>query len=125
LAARDDSRFAPVGPGEVAELTIEISVLSPMEPTQPERIEIGRHGLWIEAGNDRGLLLPQVAIEHGFTRERFLAETCEKAGLPPEAWKLPEAKILAFTAEVFSERELGPGARGTTEPLGGTARREE
>jgi uncharacterized protein len=125
LAAREDLRFAPVTPREVAELTIEISILSPMEPIEPERIEIGRHGLWIEAGSDRGLLLPQVAIEHGFTRERFLAEACEKAGLSPEAWKLPEAKILAFTAEVFSEREFGLGVDSTVEPLGGTARQDE
>ncbi len=125
LAAREDSRFAPVGPGEVAELTIEISALSPMESVQPDKIEIGRHGLWIEAGNDRGLLLPQVATEHGFTRERFLAETCEKAGLAREAWKLPEARILAFTAEVFSERELGSGMDSAAESSGGTVRREE
>ena len=63
-----------------------------MEPILPEQIEIGRHGLWIEAGRRRGLLLPQVAVEHGFTRERFLAETCAKAGLPPDTWKLPDSK---------------------------------
>lgn len=106
LAAREDTRFPPVPPGEIAELTIEISVLSPMKPIPPREIEIGRHGLWIEAGRRRGLLLPQVAVEHGFTRERFLAETCAKAGLPADAWQAPGARISGFTAEIFSEEEL-------------------
>ncbi|HXN64884.1 MAG TPA: AmmeMemoRadiSam system protein A [Candidatus Acidoferrales bacterium] len=107
LAAREDTRFAPVQPDEIGELTVEISALSPMEPILPEQIEIGRHGLWIEAGRRRGLLLPQVAVEHGFTPERFLAETCAKAGLPPDTWKSLDTRISGFTAEIFSDEDAG------------------
>jgi AmmeMemoRadiSam system protein A len=103
LAAREDTRFTPVTPEQIAALTIEISALSPMNPVRPEEIEIGKHGIWIEMDRRRGLLLPQVAIEHHLSREVFLVETCLKAGLPRDAWKRPEARIFAFTAEVFSE----------------------
>jgi AmmeMemoRadiSam system protein A len=105
-AARDDARFSPVRSHEVAELTIEISVLSPMEEIQVQQIEIGRHGLMIVRDPQHGLLLPQVAVEHRWTRERFLQETCEKAGLPRDAWKSPETQLLGFTAELFSEADL-------------------
>jgi uncharacterized protein (TIGR00296 family) len=66
---------------------------------------VGRHGLLIAVGNRRGVLLPQVAYERGWTREDFLAQTCRKAGLPLGAWKQPEAKIYSFEAEVFAERD--------------------
>jgi AmmeMemoRadiSam system protein A len=102
-AATEDTRFKPVGPDEVAGLAIEISVLSPLAPIQPDEIEIGRHGLVVERGAFRGLLLPQVPVERHWSRERFLAETCEKAGLPAGAWKSPETQLFGFTAEVFSE----------------------
>jgi AmmeMemoRadiSam system protein A len=102
-AARDDPRFPAVESEEVGELEIEISVLSPLERTPPEEIELGRHGLMIVQGARRGLLLPQVAVEHKFTRERFLAAACEKAGLAPDAWKDAATQVLSFTAEVFSD----------------------
>jgi AmmeMemoRadiSam system protein A len=104
-AALEDDRFNPVQPGEVSETTIEISVLSPPKPITPHEIEIGRHGLVIERGPFRGLLLPQVATERKWAPERFLAETCQKAGLPADAWKSGETRILGFSAEVFSELE--------------------
>jgi AmmeMemoRadiSam system protein A len=109
-AARDDPRFAAVKPEEVGELEIEISVLSPFERVTLEGIEIGRHGLMIVQGARRGLLLPQVAVEHKFSRERFLSATCEKAGLLPDAWKDSATQILAFTAEVFSDRDTNKPA---------------
>jgi AmmeMemoRadiSam system protein A len=104
-AAREDSRFTHVRPNEVAELSIEISVLSSLETVRAEQIEIGRHGLKIVCGPFHGLLLPQVAVEHRWTRERFLQETCEKAGLPGDAWKSPNTQLFGFTAELFSEAE--------------------
>ena len=104
-AAREDDRFDPVVPGEVAQLTIEISVLSPSKPITPNEIQIGTHGLIVECGPFRGLLLPQVATERNWAAEKFLSETCLKAGLPKDAWKSAETKILGFTAEVFSENE--------------------
>ncbi|HEY1865520.1 MAG TPA: AMMECR1 domain-containing protein, partial [Candidatus Acidoferrales bacterium] len=75
-------------------------------PVLPHAIEPGRHGLLIIKGEHRGLLLPQVAVEHRWSAARFLAETCEKAGLDREALRDPETKILAFTADVFSEGNL-------------------
>jgi AmmeMemoRadiSam system protein A len=104
-AAREDDRFNPVQPDEVPQLAIEISVLSPPKPITPNEIQIGTHGLIVECGPFRGLLLPQVATERHWSAEKFLSETCLKAGLPKDAWKSAETKILGFTAEIFSEDE--------------------
>ena len=104
-AAREDDRFNPVQPDEVARITIEVSVLSPPKAIAPNEIQIGTHGLIVECGPFRGLLLPQVATERNWTAERFLSEACLKAGLPAAAWKSAETHILGFTAEIFSEAE--------------------
>lgn len=102
-AALEDPRFSPLKEAQIEEMNIEISVLSALEPILPEAIEIGRHGLLIVHHAQRGLLLPQVAIEHRLTREQFLEETCRKAGLLREAWKDAETHIFGFTCEIFSE----------------------
>lgn len=102
-AALEDPRFVPMKEAQLQEMSIEISLLSPLEPILPEAIEIGRHGLLIIHHAQRGLLLPQVAIEHHLNREQFLEETCRKAGLWRDAWKDPETRLLGFTCEVFSE----------------------
>jgi len=103
-AAFDDPRFDPLTPEELARCEIEISVLTPPEPVaSPEEIEVGRDGLILEARGRSGLLLPQVATEWGFDRERFLEELSRKAGLPPEAWRDSAARIWKFRAEVFAE----------------------
>jgi AmmeMemoRadiSam system protein A len=99
-AALRDPRFDPVTPEELPALTLEISVLSPLFEIAAEQVEVGRHGLMISQGPLRGLLLPQVAVEWKWDRERFLEETCTKAGLPPDAWRYG-ARIQAFTAQVF------------------------
>ena len=109
-AALEDPRFAPMKTEQLGDLSIEISLLSTMEPIAPECIEIGRHGLFVRLHAQRGLLLPQVAIEHRLTREQFLEETCRKAGLPREAWRDPEARLFGFTCEVFSESPNLTGA---------------
>jgi len=102
-ACSADPRFEPVRPAEVAALEIEISLLGPLEPvTAPDQIEVGRHGLVVEQGSRRGLLLPQVASEWKWDRETFLAQTCHKAGLARDAWK-SGAKVFRFEAEVFEE----------------------
>jgi AmmeMemoRadiSam system protein A len=105
-AALHDPRFTPVVGEELVRLTIEISVLSPVEPILPEAVKVGNHGLVVQREHFRGVLLPQVAVERAWTRERFLEETCRKAGLPPDAWRDPETQCLAFTDEVFSEAEF-------------------
>jgi AmmeMemoRadiSam system protein A len=102
-AAFDDPRFVPVTLAEGPLLLVSISVLSPLHPILPDAIEIGRHGLLITDGSRRGLLLPQVPVEHGWDRITFLEQTCAKASLPPDAWRNPQIKIEAFTAEVFAD----------------------
>ena len=104
-AATADGRFAPVREDELSSLAIEISILGPLEPIHAEEVEVGRHGLLIGYAGRRGVLLPQVAIEHGWDREAFLDNTCIKAGLPPGTWRKPGIELLAFTAEVFGEED--------------------
>jgi AmmeMemoRadiSam system protein A len=104
-AAREDPRFPPVTAGELPGLSIEVSVLGPLEPIDPREpgsITLGQHGLVVEQGGRRGLLLPQVATEWDWTVEQFLRQTCLKAGLPPDAWQRG-AKVSRFEAEVFGE----------------------
>ncbi len=103
-AALEDPRFAPVAPEELEEISLEISVLSPLFPVTPEQIRVGIHGLLVSLGGVRGLLLPQVATTYRWDAQQFLEETCLKAGLDPQAWK-SGAQIHAFTAEVFAEVE--------------------
>ncbi len=108
-AALRDPRFSPVTPQELPNISIEISALTPLEPvTDVEEIEIGRHGLVISQGSNRGLLLPQVPVEWGWNREEFLEHTCLKAGLPPGAWRDDDTELLRFEAEVFSEEQFEP-----------------
>jgi len=104
-AASRDPRFPPVARDEVPELSIEVSVLGPLEdidPASPSAIELGRHGLVAEQGGRRGLLLPQVATEWGWTVEQFLRQTCIKAGLRGDAWQ-NGARMFRFDAEVFGD----------------------
>jgi AmmeMemoRadiSam system protein A len=104
-AAFNDPRFRPLGREELADLEIEISVLTPMRLIQStDEIEVGQHGLYIIRGLSRGLLLPQVATQYNWDRLTFLEQTCAKAGLPPDAWKDPSAKIYIFGAEIFAEK---------------------
>jgi len=106
-AAMEDPRFMPMTLAELASITIEISVLSPLsELHDKSKIEIGKHGLVIDAGFRRGLLLPQVATEYRWDREQFLRHTASKAGLPSDAWKRKEAKLFTFTVEKFEESEF-------------------
>jgi AmmeMemoRadiSam system protein A len=103
-AATRDPRFAPIDVTDLREMTVEISVLSPDTVIhRPEEIEIGRHGLDVRRAGARGLLLPQVAIEHGLDREKFLAATCRKAGLAADAWHDGGTEIRVFEADVFGD----------------------
>jgi AmmeMemoRadiSam system protein A len=104
--AHRDFRFDPVRVHELDEIMIDLSVLTePERVSDPSEIEVGRHGLIVEHGARKGLLLPQVAPEHGFDRETFLAQTCVKAGLPPNAWQ-SGAIIYRFEAEVFGDADF-------------------
>lgn len=101
-AALRDDRFIPVEASEVDDLEIEITVLSPLKKiVNPDEVLVGRHGLLITRGIQSGVLLPQVPVENDWDRETFLAHTCLKAGLPPDAWQDPKTVLEIFTAEVF------------------------
>lgn len=101
-AALHDPRFTPVRESELSEIEIEISVLTPMEKVSNFKdIVIGRDGLYIRRGYNSGLLLPQVAVDYGWTVEEFLEQTCVKAGLPEDAYKLKDTEIYKFSAQLF------------------------
>jgi AmmeMemoRadiSam system protein A len=101
-----DPRFPPLDQKELKDIDIEISVLTPRRMIKhPDEIEVGKHGIYITRGFNRGVLLPQVATEQGWDRQTFLEHTCIKAGLPTNAWRDPETIIEVFSAEVFGEKE--------------------
>jgi len=100
-AASEDNRFTPVTPEELSDLEVEISVLTPLKKIDnPRVVQVGKHGLVIAMGRNRGLLLPQVPVENNWDRETFLDQACLKAGLPADAWK-KGAEISIFEAIVF------------------------
>lgn len=113
-AALRDPRFRALRAEETDDLEIEISVLSELYPVRPEEIELGIHGIVVTSGGSRGLLLPQVARERNWSITHLLEATCRKAGLAAGAWREPETKLFAFTAEVFSDA----GAFTTEQPTG-------
>jgi AmmeMemoRadiSam system protein A len=103
-AALRDPRFPPVTGDEVAGLRLGISVLTPSRRVRgPDEIEVGRHGLIIERGYHRGVLLPEVATEQGWDVPTFLAQTCHKAGLPIDAWRDPATAISVFETVKLSD----------------------
>jgi AmmeMemoRadiSam system protein A len=104
-AAFEDTRFLPVTLAEAHELEVSLSILSALRSVRSQEVEIGTHGLLISQHGSRGLLLPQVPLEHGWDRNTFLEETCRKAGLPLDAWRTG-AEIEVFTAEIFGDSDL-------------------
>jgi uncharacterized protein len=108
-AATQDPRFEPLSLQELDHVVFEVSVLTPPELVKVEKpeeyvkqIKVGEHGLIIEKGFSKGLLLPQVPVEWGWCEEEFLCQCCVKAGLVPDSW-LMGAKVYKFTAIVFEE----------------------
>jgi len=105
-AATRDPRFPPVGPDELDDIEIEISVLSPLcKVESPDEITVGKHGVMVAEGMRRGVFLPQVAPEQGWDRDTMLSYLCaHKAGLPADAWRRG-ADLYVFTTQVFSEKD--------------------
>lgn len=102
-AATSDPRFYPMKPEDLADFSLDISVLSPLKKADSvEEIKVGIHGIYIVKGSYRGVLLPQVATEYGWNRDQFLQHTCKKAGLPEDAWQ-GECDIYIFSAQVFGD----------------------
>ena len=103
-SATKDPRFYPLKEIDLDNFKLEISVLSPLQKVEDiEEIEVGKHGIYIEKSFYRGVLLPQVALEHNWDHLTFLQQTCLKAGLPTDAWKADDADIYVFSAQVFGE----------------------
>ncbi|MDP3104243.1 MAG: TIGR00296 family protein [Candidatus Methanoperedens sp.] len=111
-AALEDPRFDPVKKDELNDIVIEVTVLTVPKPIKakpgdiPEKIMVGRDGLIVATDISQGLLLPQVAVEHGFDAVEFLCQTCRKAGLMRDAW-LTGAKVYSFEGQIFEELEPG------------------
>ena len=109
-AALRDPRFEPVTGDEVADLRLGISVLTPPRRVRgPEEIEVGRHGLLIERGTYRGVLLPEVATDQAWDVATFLAHTCHKAGLPPDAWRDSATTVSVFETVKLSDEQSDEG----------------
>jgi AmmeMemoRadiSam system protein A len=103
-AAFRDPRFPPLKASELPDVTIEMSLLSPMEQVHDiSEITIGRDGLYLEHPRSSGLLLPQVATEQRWDRDTFLQQVCRKAGLPESSWQDEDAQLYRFSAEIFGE----------------------
>jgi len=104
-AASQDPRFPPVQPNELPHIRIEVSIMSAPQPMGSlDDLVIGRHGVLVQHGSQRGLFLPQVAVDHHLEKEAFLSRCCsEKAGLAPDAWRKPDTDVLLFQTEVFQE----------------------
>lgn len=106
-SASQDPRFPPMNEDELADFSLEITVLSPLEKIEDVgQIEVGRHGIYIEKGLNRGVLLPQVAEEYGWDRTTFLQQTCLKAGLAADDWQLPDAEIYIFSGQILTEENF-------------------
>jgi AmmeMemoRadiSam system protein A len=116
-AALDDPRFYPVGADELPDLRIEVSVLEPpVRIADPSQFQAGRHGIVIEKGSWRGLLLPQVAPEMGWGNREMLEGVCQKAGLPPDAWRDPATRLYVFESVCFGE-PASPSVAAADEPV--------
>jgi AmmeMemoRadiSam system protein A len=104
-AATQDPRFSPLTRPELELVRIEITVLSPLEKISgPDDITIGRHGIYLEHGVNRGVLLPQVATEHHWDTLTFLRQTCNKAGLAEDMWQAPDTELYRFSGEIIAEK---------------------
>jgi AmmeMemoRadiSam system protein A len=121
-AARDDPRFLPVAASELPEIDLEISVLEPPAQIPDARqFVVGRHGIVVERGGCRALLLPQVASEMGWGAEQMLEAVCRKAGLPDDAWRDRSTRLYVFESFCFGVAEEGEGAEGVAMPVAGDA----
>jgi len=125
-AATRDPRFPPMRPEELPGVIFEVTVLTPPEPINvppeelPKAIKVGRDGLIVRCGMASGLLLPQVPVEWGWDEVEFLAQTCVKAGLPPNCWLDPRCKFYKFQGQIFTEVEpYGPVVEEEIAPQGG------
>ena len=105
-SAVEDTRFPSLTLDELPEMLIEINVLSPLAPSIPEDVKIGKHGLMINKGSKGALFLPEVAVSNGWDLHTFLDELCRKADLPEGSWQEREAELYVFESEAWGENEF-------------------
>ncbi|MDV4343182.1 TIGR00296 family protein [Methanoculleus sp. YWC-01] len=111
-AALEDPRFPPVSRSELADLDLEVTVLTPPRPLdcppeeRPGCVDVGKHGLIVSGLGTGGLLLPQVPTEYGWSSREFLDQTCVKAGLPPGCWKRADVAVQTFEGQIFEEKAV-------------------
>ena len=105
-SAVDDSRFTPLKIYELQDLLIEINVLSPMYPSKPDNVEIGKHGIMINKGSKGALFLPEVAVSNDWDLNTFFDELCRKADLPKGSWNNRYAELYVFESEAWGEHEF-------------------
>jgi AmmeMemoRadiSam system protein A len=114
-AALDDPRFLPLDESELPAIELEVSVLDPpVELLDPAGFVAGRHGIVIERGRHRALLLPQVATEMGWGEREMLEAVCRKANLPADAWRDGSARLYVFESTCFNEAGLASSSGETT-----------
>ncbi len=123
-AATKDPRFPPLSVAELDHVVFEVSVLTPPElivienpKNLPSEIKLGEDGLIIENAFSKGLLLPQVPVEHNWDKEEYLCQSCLKAGLPPDSWLTKTTRIHKFQAIIFEEET--PRGKILQKELGG------
>ena len=111
-SAVNDPRFPPVTPKDLDSIIVDLSVLTPpkkIEYSKPEDllnlVKVGRDGLIASRGMWRGLLLPQVPVDWKWNTLEYLQHTCNKAGLPEDAWKDPKTEFMSFQAAIFGEEK--------------------
>jgi uncharacterized protein len=103
-SATEDPRFPPLQKADLENINLEITVLSPLQKIENiDEIIVGTHGIYIEKGLHRGVLLPQVATEHSWDSKIFLQQTSLKAGLNAEDWQLPDAEIYIFSGQIVND----------------------
>ncbi len=102
-AATHDHRFKPVDEEEIENISLEVTIIEDVRKLEnKDDLAVGKHGIIVTKAEKRGILLPQVAEEQSWSAEQFLEATCEKAGLPHEAWKDPNTLVESFTSEFYS-----------------------
>jgi len=105
-SAVDDTRFPSLKLDELTDLLIEINVLSPLAPSKPKDVRIGKHGLMINKGSKGALFLPEVAVSNCWDLRTFLDELCRKADLPEGSWDDRNAELYVFESEAWGENEF-------------------
>ena len=108
-AASEDSCGSEVEPAELQSIRVSVCVVRSLRETADPAgdLELGRHGVAVDAPEHSGWMYPTLPVEHGWSAEEYLARTCRKAGLPPDAWAHDAVAVTLFDGVVFREREPG------------------